>query len=98
MKQEILKEFKDKFEEGILSDNEGLSCLGGYYFYDKIEEFISKSLDKAREETIKQLLNIELAVNDKTIKEIDDCKNKSEAFGYGQCWVMRKVEELNKLK
>ena len=57
-KEEILKEFKDKFEDGISHKEETLSCLGNYYFYDKIEEFISKSIDKVKSQIKEELMQI----------------------------------------
>jgi hypothetical protein len=65
---------------------------------DFLKHFISNLITQTREETIKEVLNIELAPDTETIKMVDDFRTKYEAFGYGQGWVMRKVEALNKLK
>ena len=51
MKKQILKEFEDKFKDGILDTPEYLSCLGNYHFYEEIEKFVSKSLDKVKAQT-----------------------------------------------
>jgi hypothetical protein len=91
-----VKETLDKFDKKFVDKK-----YGGLKSIDddgKIKQFIIEEIKLAREEIFREVLSIELSADTKTIKTIDDLKTKYEAFGYGQGWIMKKVEELNKLK
>jgi 5-methylthioribose kinase len=100
-----IKETLERFDEKFVDKQRGTVDLlkdempnGDFLRADYIKQFITEEIKLAREEIFREVLSIELSADTKTIKTIDDLKTKYEAFGYGQGWIMKKVEELNKLK
>ena len=48
-----------------------------------------------RKKIIEEIMQIELAPDTITINKVMNCSGKTEAFGYGQGWILKKIEELN---
>ena len=90
MNKEIEKEFERMWEEDD-------------HNYGDFKQFISQAIAQTREETIREvegkIMNIELAVDTKTIKKIEELSFKAEVIGYTQAMVFKQLEKiLNKLK
>ena len=55
---------------------------------------ITKAYEEGKKEFKKEVMQIELAPDEKTLETVGDCSGRYEAFGYGQGWIMKKIEDL----
>lgn len=82
---EILKEFDEKFKnlKVVLVEPDE------HPITNDIKSFLSQSIKTALE----SVRNIELAPDEKTIKDLKKLENKSQSFGYGQGFVCNQLDK-----
>lgn len=58
------------------------------------DSLITKAYEEGKREMKKDIMQIELAPDGKTLETVDGCSGRFEAFGYGQGWIMKRIEEI----
>jgi len=100
LKEEAKKEF-DYFDDSLLEDGTIANieiCLTktqSYALKDFVDSQIDKAFEEGRKEMKNEIMKIELCPDEITITQISELENKIQAFGYGQGWMLRKIESIN---
>jgi len=93
--EEQLKEFDELF---VTTVNGSVAHKGsgkqGFNTGLLLKAFLTQSLQGLEKMMKDKFRNIELAPDDKTIEMIYKTSGRTEAFGMGQGWVCKKIDEI----
>jgi len=57
-------------------------------------DYVDKAYEAGRKDMKKEIMQIDLAPDVKTLETVEKCSGRFEAFGYGQGWVFKRIERI----
>lgn len=90
----LRKTFEEKFPTVSMRIKNSDGTTSEVYAGTAILSLLTEQVALARASALNEVLNIELAPDARDMDTVKSLNNPLSAFGYGQVWIMSKVEKL----